>query len=188
VVHDLLLDRSAVSPEIGTHEVPELLSGADSLLLLGRVGEFRSVNLLVLAHRLVEAESGAGLLDASEGLTSVDNLMALLFLLSLDVIAIFMLIMSVLLTGLLLLVPAVSVGLLRDFGLFLFIVAELLLLLLGYLDLFEIGLLLTAAIRLYCRLTGIIIGSSLVLLFILLLRALLGLLLIFLWCHLFFVV
>ena len=40
-----------------------------------------SVNLLVLAHRLVEAESGAGLLDASEGLTSVDNLMALLFLL-----------------------------------------------------------------------------------------------------------
>jgi hypothetical protein len=46
-----------------------------------------------------------------------------------------MLIMSVLLTGLLLLVPAVSVGLLRDFGLFLFIVAELLLLLLGYLDL-----------------------------------------------------
>ena len=47
VVHDLLLDRSAVSPEIGTHEVPELLSGADSLLLLGRVGEFRLYKSLI---------------------------------------------------------------------------------------------------------------------------------------------
>ena len=41
VIHDLLLDRSAVSSEIGTHEVPEVLSGADRLLLLGRVAEFR---------------------------------------------------------------------------------------------------------------------------------------------------
>ena len=46
-----------------------------------------------------------------------------------------MLIMSVLLVGLLLLGPTVGVGLLRDFSLFLFIIAVLLLLLLGYLDL-----------------------------------------------------
>jgi hypothetical protein len=43
--------------------------------------------------------------------------------------------MSVLLVGPLLLIPTVGVGLLRDFSLFLFIIAVLLLLLLGYLDL-----------------------------------------------------
>jgi hypothetical protein len=45
-----------------------------------------------------------------------------------------MLITSVLLVGLLL-VPTVGIGLLRDFSLFLYIIAVLLLLLLGYLDL-----------------------------------------------------
>jgi hypothetical protein len=40
-----------------------------------------SVNLLVLPHGLMEAESGAGLLDTPEGLASVDNLMTFLFLL-----------------------------------------------------------------------------------------------------------
>lgn len=114
MIHDLLLDRSAVSSEIGTHEVPELLSGADSLLFLGRIAEFRSVNLLVLTHGLVEAESGAGLLDTPEGLPGVDNLMTFLFLLSLDVIAVLLLTLSVLLVALLL-IPAISVGLLRGF-------------------------------------------------------------------------
>jgi hypothetical protein len=41
VIHDLLLDGSVISSEVGTHELPKVLSGADSLLLLSRVAEFR---------------------------------------------------------------------------------------------------------------------------------------------------
>lgn len=92
-----------------------MLSGADRLLLLGRVAELRSVNVLVLPHGLVEAESGAGLLDAPEGLAGLDDLMTLLFLLSLDLIAILMLIMSVLLVTRLLLLPTIAIGLVRSF-------------------------------------------------------------------------
>lgn len=40
VVHDLLLDRSVVSSEVGTHQLPEVLSGANCLLLLSWVAEF----------------------------------------------------------------------------------------------------------------------------------------------------